>query len=220
MPQTREHLAIIDLLGIGRGVVALTKTDIASPERVAEVIAQIGRVTAGTKLEGAEIIPVSARTGQGIDRLRVRLEAAADDISDRSSEARFPPRRRSRLHAAGHWRRRHRQPSCPARCMSGIVCWSVRRATPHGFVRCTLRTSRRSADRPEIAAHFNLVGDSVSKESIHRGDVVLDPDLHAPTERIDARLHLLASETRPARQWLPARLHHASVESRSTHRPP
>src|SRR3984885_921939 len=78
MPQTREHLAIIDLLGIARGDVALTKIDIAPPERVAGVIVEIGRATAGTKLEGAEIIPVSARTGQGIDRLRGCLEAAAD----------------------------------------------------------------------------------------------------------------------------------------------
>src|ERR1700728_682569 len=74
MPQTREHLAIIDLLGIGRGIIALTKADIASPERVAEVIAQIGCATAGTKLETAEILPVSARTGHGIDRLRRQLE--------------------------------------------------------------------------------------------------------------------------------------------------
>jgi len=59
---------------------------------------------------------------------------------------------------------------------------------------------------------LNLVGDGVTKESIHRGDVVLDPSLHAPTDRIDARLRLLPSETKPIRQWFPVRLHHASSE--------
>src|SRR5580692_12354353 len=72
MPQTLEHLAIIDLLGIRRGLVALTKADIASPQRVAEVTAQIEQASAGTMLEGAEILPVSALSGQGIDSLRMR----------------------------------------------------------------------------------------------------------------------------------------------------
>ncbi len=59
---------------------------------------------------------------------------------------------------------------------------------------------------------LNLAGESISKEAIHRGDTVIDPELHAPTDRIDARLRLLPSETRPVRQWFPARLHHASTE--------
>src|SRR4051794_40575706 len=79
MPQTREHLAIIDLLGIGRGVIALSKIDIASPERIIEATAQIRQAVAGTTLGDAEVIPVSTRTGEGIERLRGQLEAAVDD---------------------------------------------------------------------------------------------------------------------------------------------
>jgi len=89
MPQTLEHLAIIDLLGIKRGLIALTKTDIASPARVADVLAEIRRVTAGTRLEDAEILPVSTLTGQGIGALRRRIETAADEIGDRATDARF-----------------------------------------------------------------------------------------------------------------------------------
>ena len=59
---------------------------------------------------------------------------------------------------------------------------------------------------------LNLVGDGISKDAIHRGDVVLDPDLHAPTQRIDASLRVLASEQTPIRQWMPVRLHHAAAE--------
>src|ERR1700761_7287340 len=68
-PQTLEHLAIIDLLGIERGLVALTKADLVSAERLAEVSADIGKAVAATALAGARIVPVSAVTGQGIDGL-------------------------------------------------------------------------------------------------------------------------------------------------------
>jgi selenocysteine-specific elongation factor len=211
MPQTREHLAIIDLLGIGRGIIALTKADIASPERVAEVIAQIGCATAGTKLETAEILPVSARTGHGIDRLRRQLEAAAADIPARSNDARF------RLAVDRVFTLPGVGVVVTGTVLSGSVHVGDRvSVSPSGLaarVR-SLHAQNKPAETGDAGDRcaLNLVGDGVSKESIHRGDMVLDPILHAPTDRIDARLHLLPSETRPVRQWLPARLHHASVE--------
>ena len=61
MPQTREHLAIVDLLGITRGVVALTKIDLAAPAQQAKVIADIAQLLQGTGLEGAEVV-------RGLDR--------------------------------------------------------------------------------------------------------------------------------------------------------
>ena len=59
---------------------------------------------------------------------------------------------------------------------------------------------------------LNLAGEGIAKDLIHRGDVVLDPALHAPTDRIDARLRLLPSERKPITQWTPVRLHHAAAE--------
>jgi selenocysteine-specific elongation factor len=211
MPQTLEHLAIIDLLGIRRGLVALTKADIASPQRVAEVAAQIKRASVRTMLEGAEILPVSALSGQGIDTLRMRLEAAADDIADRSRAARFrlAVDRVFTLPGVGL--------VVTGTVLSGSVDVGDRVGiSPSGLsarVR-SLHAQNKPADsgRAGDRCALNLVGDGVSKESIHRGDVVLDPELHAPTDRIDARLRLLPSETRPVRQWFPARLHHASAE--------
>src|ERR1700761_3198808 len=88
-PQTLEHLAIIDLLGIDRGLVALTKADIATPARLVEVAGEIRAGTAGTVLADVEIIPVSALSGQGVETLRAHLEAAAAEMPDRSAEARF-----------------------------------------------------------------------------------------------------------------------------------
>src|SRR3981081_3985999 len=75
MPQTLEHLAIIDLLGIRRGIIALTKSDLVSPQRLADVSAQIRETIAGTVLEEADVVPVSVSTGRGIDDLREKLAA-------------------------------------------------------------------------------------------------------------------------------------------------
>src|ERR1700754_3459919 len=69
MPQTREHLAIMDLLGLERGVVALNKCDLVAEDRLAAVTREVESVLAGTGLDGAQIIPVSAVTGAGLDRL-------------------------------------------------------------------------------------------------------------------------------------------------------
>src|ERR1700709_2257195 len=75
-PQTREHLQILSLLGIDRGVVALTKADLAG-DRIAEVTGQLQALLAGTPLEMAAMIPVSAVTRQGIgDLARVVLASA------------------------------------------------------------------------------------------------------------------------------------------------
>ena len=77
MPQTREHLAILDLLGVPCGAVALTKTDRVARERVEEVAAQIGALVAPTVLAGAPVFRVSAVSGEGIGDLKTFLEQAA-----------------------------------------------------------------------------------------------------------------------------------------------
>ncbi len=211
MPQTLEHLAIIDLLGIRRGLIALTKTDIASQARVADVLAQIKQATIGTKIEGAEILPVSALTGQGIDTLRMRLETAAGEIADRAAEARFrlAVDRVFTLSGVGV-------------VVTGTVLSGSVHVGDHVLISPSGLSARvrslhaqntpAEAGRAGDRCALNLAGESISKQSIHRGDMVIDPELHAPTDRIDARLRLLPSETRPVRQWFPARLHHGSAE--------
>ena len=81
MPQTREHLEILQLLGVQRGVVALTKCDAVPAERLVEVAAEVRELLAGTFLESAEIVPTSARTGDGIDALRDALAAVGRDLT-------------------------------------------------------------------------------------------------------------------------------------------
>ena len=89
MPQAREHLAVLDLLGVRRGIVALTKADRAGPGRVAEVAAEIAALLAGTVLELAPVMPCSSVTGEGIPGIARRLRDAACAFRERSDAGRF-----------------------------------------------------------------------------------------------------------------------------------
>src|SRR5690349_18477234 len=83
MPQTREHFAICRLLQIPRGVIALTKTDMVDAETVELAALEARALVAGSALEAAPIVPVSARTGTGLDALRTALADVAAAAADR-----------------------------------------------------------------------------------------------------------------------------------------
>src|SRR5262249_31394643 len=89
MPQSVEHLAILDLLGVRAGAGALTKVDRVAPDRLAEAKAEIARLTAGSVLAGAPIFPVSATTGAGIAALKDHLLAAARQRRRRAARGNF-----------------------------------------------------------------------------------------------------------------------------------
>src|SRR5262245_44474032 len=73
MPQTLEHLAIVDLLGIDHGVVALTKFDLVDQARLSQVAGEIADTLASTRLANAPLLPTSIVTGEGIEELRRHL---------------------------------------------------------------------------------------------------------------------------------------------------
>jgi selenocysteine-specific elongation factor len=210
MPQTTEHLAIIDLLDIGRGVVALTKADRASPSRRADVAAQIANMLAPTRLSDAEVIAVSSLTGEGIEVLRARLFEAARVPSHRGpGRFRLAVDRCFSLAGAGT--------VVTGTVLSGSVSAGDRvMVSPSGLaarVR-SIHAQNRPAECGKTGERcaLNLSGEAISKTAVHRGDVVLDPALHAPTSRIDVALRLLPSELTPIGQWAPVRLHHAANE--------
>jgi selenocysteine-specific elongation factor len=211
MPQTREHLAIVDLLGISRGVVALTKVDLATPQQQAKALADIEQLLQGTSLEGAEVIPLSTVTGDGIEEFRETLFEAARTIHARATAERFrlAVDRSFTLAGAGT--------VVTGTVLSGAVTTEDRVTISPSGVTARVR-SIHAQNRPTergVAGQrcaLNLAGDGISKEAIARGDVVLDPDLHEPTDRIDATLRLLGTEQKPVTQWMPARLHHAATE--------
>ena len=89
MPQTREHLDIITLLGVKYGIVALTKADCVSPERLENVTAEIRNFLAGTFLENAPILPVSSITGLGFGLFYDKLQELVDSIEPKSNKGIF-----------------------------------------------------------------------------------------------------------------------------------
>jgi selenocysteine-specific elongation factor len=211
MPQTKEHLAIVDLLGITRGIVALTKADLASPERRVQVETEIQNALLGTGLADAEILPVSVVSGKGIDLLREKLFAAAAQGGARRADARF------RLSVDRSFTLAGAGTVVTGTVLSGTVNVGDRvTVSPSGLsarVR-SIHAHNRAAERGEAGQRcaLNLAGEGITKDAIARGDVVLDPELHHPTDRIDASLRVLATEQKPVTQWMPVRLHHAAID--------
>jgi selenocysteine-specific elongation factor len=211
MPQTLEHLAIVDLLGIKQGVVALSKADLVTSARREEATEEIAEALAATSLAACDIIPVSSVTAEGVDVLRGRLVAAARMIQrpGRNGRCRLAVDRCFMLQGAGT--------VVTGTMLSGtVVVGDQLIISPSGFsarVR-SIHAQNRAAERGEAGERcaLNLVGNDVSKDAIVRGDVVLDPVLHAPTDRIDATLRVLATEPKSIGQWMPVRLHNAAAE--------
>ena len=85
MPQTKEHLAILDILGIKKGFIALTKQDLVDEEWQELVTEDIGNAVKGTFLEGAEIIPVSSTKGIGLDKVVEKIDKLADEVEERDN---------------------------------------------------------------------------------------------------------------------------------------
>ena len=212
MPQTLEHLAILDLLGVDRGAVVLTKADLASPESVERVAGQAKAMIAPTALAHAEVLAVSALTGEGVDALSAHLEEAADAVRDRGAGKRF------RLAVDRVFTLSGVGVVATGTVLSGSVHLGDRiELSPSGlFARVrSLHAQNRPADEAHAGERcaLNLAGPGITKDAIRRGDVALDPELHAPTDRIDARIRVLPTEKKPVGQWFPVRLHHAATEA-------
>jgi selenocysteine-specific elongation factor len=212
MPQTREHLAILDLLEIDRGLIAITKAELASEQRLAQVSSAMRAAAAGTFLAQAEVIALSAITGRGIPALLDRLSAAARESVGKSSDAlfRLAIDRVFTLHGIGL--------VVTGTVLSGSVRTGERVLISPSGLEARVRSLHAQGRPTEVGrvgdrCALNLSGEGVSKEAIRRGDVALAPELHAPTSRIDARLRLLESESGATdRSRLRVRLHHGATE--------
>ncbi|MGI9385278.1 MAG: selenocysteine-specific translation elongation factor, partial [Methyloligellaceae bacterium] len=206
MPQTREHLAILDLLGVSAGAVALTKIDRVDAARVDRAAAETSELLRETTLSQAPIFPVSGVTGDGVDALGAHLQAEAMRWGDRRAGGHFrlAVDRSFTLPGAGH--------VVTGTVFSGRVNVGDQLVlTPPGArVRVrSLHVQNRSApaggagDRCAV----NIVGTSLRKVDAHRGDWLLDEAVNAPTARIDASIRVLASEARALKHWTPVHVH-------------
>lgn len=209
MPQTREHLAILHLLGVRRAVVAVTKADLVDEEMLDLVVDEVEELLEGTSLEGSPVVPVSGITGRGIDELRrqIELQAAEVRLKDEALPPRLPIDRVFTLRGIGT-------------VVTGTL-WSgtldnesqlevlprrrqvrVRGLQVHD-------SDRRTAYAGERVA-VNLAG--VSREETSRGDVLTIRGYLRPGYMLDARVTLLREWARPVKRGARVRFHHGTRE--------
>ena len=211
MPQTREHFEIVRLLGIARGVVAVTKTDRVAPELAAVTADDVRELLAGSPLEAAEVVPVSSKTGEGLETLKGALLALARPDSDAERErraARLPIDRA--FHVAGFG------PVVTGSLVSGTLSREqklalepggrpvrVRRLEVHGRETAEARAGER------VSA--NLAG--VELADLRRGLTLTSPGAFPVSALWTARVALLASAP-PLESGDRLSLHHHSAEVR------
>ncbi|BAO28021.1 selenocysteine-specific translation elongation factor [Sulfuritalea hydrogenivorans] len=214
MPQTREHLELLDLLGLDRGAVALTKCDTVDAARVAEARGEIEALLAGTRLEGSPVFALSATTGEGVPALRAHLDATA--AAHRQRRAGFPEHGRFRLAIDRCFTLSGIGTVVTGTAFSGRVgAGDTAIIAPegnggHGGLRVRVK-SLHVQDRP--AQHgqagdrcaLALAGD-FEKKDIERGMWVVDPAAAHPLRRFQAELHV--PSTQPAlKHWTPVHVH-------------
>jgi selenocysteine-specific elongation factor len=211
MPQTIEHLAILDLLGVSEGIVALTKIDREETDRLKEVKGEIEDVLAGTCLEGADILPVSAITGDGVQEVREHLEAMSELLGDRE--------------IAGNFRlaidRCFTVPGAGLVVTGGVFSGQVTVGdqlilSPQG-TRVRVRGIHAQNKESETGVvgqrcAVNITGGELNKADVHRGGWLLAESVHDPVPRFDARLRVLPSESKPLKHWTPVHVHLGAAE--------
>ena len=207
-PQTREHFEICRLLGIERGLVALTKCDLVDAPALARATADVRALVAGSFLDGAPILPVSSVTGEGLDDLRVALAALAGHRGrqHRDSVARLSVDRAFTVRGFGV--------VVTGTLVSGAVAvGDTLTVLPNGHsVRVRgLQAYGQSVERvnaPERAA-INLAG--LDLADVRRGMTLASTASLPVTTRVDARVDLLASAAEVA-HGTRIRVHHGAGE--------
>ena len=206
MPQTREHLHIVDLLGVDSGTLVITKKDRVDADRIAEVEREVRELVHGTRLQDAPAIAVSAVTGDGLEALRQRLDSAAAQQGGArvagEAYARYVVDRAFTAVGSGT--------IVTGTVIAGSIAAGdtlaisprgtearVRKLQRHGLVVERAGVGERCA--------LNLAG--VELANVARGDWLVAPQVQEATDRIDVRLHVLASEAVPLKHWTPVHVH-------------
>lgn len=200
MPQTREHLAIIDLLEIPRGIVVVTKADMVDPAWLPLVVEDIRAQLAESRLAGAPLVVVSAKTGAGMPELQAALQALVAEIpaaAQQDAPARLWVDRVFSVDGFGAVVTGTLQGA-------GLQVGDAVVVMPHGTparVRGLQIHRQKVTQAPAgTRAAINLAG--VSHHDIARGDVIALPGVLVPTDRIDVELTLAAVAPRPLAQGM------------------
>jgi selenocysteine-specific elongation factor len=209
MPQTREHLAIVDLLGVPKGVVAITKADLADDDWIALVTDDVVRLLEGTSIAGAPVVAVSSRSGRGLEELLATLDSVAGDAQARQAvlPMRLPVDRVFTVAGAGTvvtgtmWSGTARRDD-PVEVLPSGRAGRVRGLQVHSAAVSEAVAGQRVA--------MNVAG--LDKDEIARGDIVAAPGTLSVTDRFDARFTYLAANERPFVSGARVHVHHGTRE--------
>ena len=210
MPQTREHLAILDLLQIKRGLVAITKKDLVDEDWVELVAADVEEVLEGTVLEGVPIIPVSAVTGDGLPNLVSTIDGLLQETAPKKDlgRPRLPIDRSFTMTGFGT--------VVTGTLVDGklSVGQEVELAMSGRTTRVRgLQTHRTKLEQalPGTRVAVNLTG--VPHEVISRGEVLTTPGWLRPTNAIDVHLRVIQDAPHPIRHNMFLTVHTGSNEA-------
>ena len=210
MPQTLEHLDVLRFLRIPAGVVALTKSDKVSPEKIAATTKQVRNLMAGTFLQNAQIMPVSSVTGEGLPALKQELARLAESVKARPEEGifRLPIDRVFTLKGAGT--------VVTGTVISGsLEVGETVSCLPQGIDLRARNLQVHNASVKQIhagqRAAINLA--DIEKEALTRGDMLATPGSLAPSLMLDVKLDFSARAPRPLEQRTRVRIHHGTREA-------
>lgn len=210
MPQTAEHLAILDLLDVQHGLIVLSRADLVDAEWLALMEEETRDALRGTTLADAPIVPVSAITGAGLDRLREELAALLAAMPERPSgnRPRLPIDRAFTVSGFGT--------VVTGTLLDGALQVgqelelqpSGRRVRVRGLQNHTQRTERAE---PGVRTAVNLSG--LEREDVRRGDVLTTPGWLEPTTLLDVQVRLIPAAPQPLEQNDPVDLFVGATET-------
>ncbi len=210
MPQTREHLAILDLLGIEKGVVALTKKDLVDKDFLELVRMDVEELISTTTLAGAPIVAVSSITGEGIPELRATIDKLLSSTPPRKDigRPRLPIDRVFTIAGSG-------TVVTGTLIDSSLSVGQEVEILPSGL-KSRIRglqthKAREDTASPGSRVAVNLVG--LATTQLNRGDVITTPGWLKPTLKLSASLHLLPHLRRPLRHNAVVSFHTGAAET-------
>ncbi len=222
MPQTREHLAVLSLLGIARGAVVITKTDRATPGRTQALRADIAALLEGTSLAGAPIAEVSAQTGAGIAELRALLFAEAGEKTAAAEAGAAAPQafrlaidRAFTLQGTGtvvtgtiHAGR--------VRVGDELALSPATPGAPAALRVRSLHAQNQAVESAHAGQRCAVALAGLAREAVARGQWLVAPAVRLASDRLDLRLTLWPGEARALRSGAHVQAHIGAAHVNAT----